>query len=197
MIESELANLINVMLDDTIPDEGREATALAIGALGDSALSKLQELLQTGDADQRWWAARALAALGTPSAISLLVETLSDPDPDLRACAALGLGALAAPEAARPLAALLADESAYVGRIAGNALLQIGAPAVPALIEALRSESPAARAGAARAFIPLAEHGHDAIPALFAALDDDSALVTYYAEEALWRMGVGMVLVKP
>ena len=32
---------------------------------------------------------------------------------------------------------------------------------------------------------------------LFTALDDDSALVTYYAQEALWRMGVGMVLVKP
>jgi HEAT repeat protein len=197
MVESELVHLINAMLDDTIPDERREATALAIGPLGDSALSRLCELLQSENADHRWWAARALAALGTPSAVSLLIETLSDPDPDLRACAALGLGALAAPEAASPLAKLLADESAYVGRIAGNALLQIGAPAVPVLIEALRSPSPAARAGAARALIPLAEHGHDAIPALFAALDDDSALVTHYAQEALWRMGVGMVLVKP
>jgi hypothetical protein len=37
----------------------------------------------------------------------------------------------------------------------------------------------------------------EAIPALFAALDDPSAAVTYYAEEALARMGVGMVYFEP
>jgi len=59
----------------------------------------------------------------------------------------------------------------------------------------LSSESPAARAGAARALIPLESHA--AIPALFAALDDESVMVTHYAQDALWRLGVGMVLVKP
>ena len=137
----------------------------------------------------------ALAALGGTSSVSLLLETLSDPDSDVRACAALGLGALAAAEAAAPLTHLLADESAYVGRIAGNALIQIGQPAAPVLIETLSSPSPASRAGAARALVPLESHA--AIPALFAALDDESVLVTHYAQEALWRMGVGMVLIKP
>jgi HEAT repeat protein len=192
-----LDELIGEMLDQAAPDERREEAALALAALGDGALSRLHELLKANNADHRWWSARALAALGAPPAVLLLIETLSDPDPDVRTCAALGLGALAAPQAAAPLARLLADESAYVGRIAGNALMQVGQAAIPALIEALSSPSPAARAGAARALIPLAASGHDAIPALFAALDDDSALVTYYAEEALERMGVGMVLVKP
>jgi HEAT repeat protein len=102
---------------------------------------------------------------------------------------------LGAPEAVIPLTRLLADESAYVGRIASNALIHIGQPAIPALIEALSSESSAARAGAARALVPLASP--DAIPALFAALDDASALVTYYAWEALERLGVGTVFLIP
>jgi HEAT repeat protein len=195
--EKALHDLIGEMLDESAQEERREAAALALGALGDDTLPRLRASLQTGDADHRWWSARALAALGTPPAVSLLIETLSDLDPDVRACAAMGLGALAAPEAVVPLTRLLADESVYVARIAGNALIQIGEPAVPALIGALNSESSAARAGAARALIPLAASGHDAIPALFAALDDESALVTYYAEEALERMGVGMVFVKP
>lgn len=197
MSEEALNDLISVMLDGATDDERREEAALALGALGDGALPPLRDLLQSNDADHRWWAARALAALDTPPAVSLLIEALSDPAADVRACAALALGTLAAPEAIVPLTRLLADESAYVGRIAGNALIQIGPSAVPTLIEALGSASPAARAGAARALIPLAASGHDAIPALFAALDDESVLVTHYAQEALWRMGVGMVLVEP
>lgn len=186
--------LMDILADSAADDEQREKAALALAQLGSDALPPLRHLLETGKADQRWWAARTLAALDSPSSVSLLVEAMSDPDPDVRACAALGLGELAAPEAAAPLAGLLADESAYVGRIASNALIRIGQPAVPTLIEALNSQSPAARAGAARALIPL--ESHDAIPALFAALEDESAIVTHYAEEALERMGVGMVFLK-
>jgi HEAT repeat protein len=193
--EQTLDQLIEVLSDRAADDEAREQAALGLKKLGEQAAGPLHALLQADDADRRWWAARALAALGGQTSVALLIETLSDSDPDVRACAALGLGALAASEAAIPLTQLLAEESAYVGRIAGNALIQIGQPAVPALIEALSSPSLAARAGAARALIPL--EAHAAIPALFALLDDDSALVTYYAEEGLWRMGVGMVYVKP
>jgi HEAT repeat protein len=194
--EKVLHDWLSVLVqDDHASDARREEAALALGALGDDALPPLRDLLQAQDAEHRWWAARALSALGTPPAVSLLIETLADPDPDLRVCAAMGLGALAATQAIAPLIHLLADESAYVGRIAGNALIQIGAPAIPALIGALSDPSPAVRAGAARVLVPL--ESHDAIPALFAALDDDSALVTYYAEEALERMGVGMVFFKP
>ena len=187
--------LVNVLTQNDADDERREAAALALGAAGDVALPPLRHLLQAQDAEGRWWAARALSALGSPTAVTLLIETLSDPDPDVRVCAAMGLGVLAAPAAVVPLTRLLADESAYVGRIAGNALIQIGQPAIAALIQALSNPSPAARAGAARVLIPL--QAHDAIPALFAALDDDSALVTHYAEEALESMGVGMVFFKP
>jgi len=72
---------------------------------------------------------------------------------------------------------------------------RIGPPAVPALIAALQEGKAPARAGAARALsiIQLEE----AIPALCAALDDPSAVVTHYAEEALEKMGVGLMLFRP
>jgi HEAT repeat protein len=37
----------------------------------------------------------------------------------------------------------------------------------------------------------------EAISALIHALDDENAVVTYYAQDALERMGIGMILVKP
>ncbi len=192
----ELNVLINTLIKDAASDDSREQAALALGAWGDAALPPLRNLLQAPDAEHRWWAIRALAALGSPPAVSLLIQALADPDPDARICAALGLGELKATEAIAPLTNLLADESAYVGRIAGNSLVQIGPPAAATMIQTLgNSPSPAARAGAARVLIPL--ESHDAIPALFAALDDDSALVTHYAEQALERMGVGMVYFMP
>jgi HEAT repeat protein len=52
-----------------------------------------------------------------------------------------------------------------------------------------------ARAGAARALSVI--QPQEAIPALCAALDDPSAIVTHHAEEALERMGVGLVLFRP
>jgi HEAT repeat protein len=173
----------------------REQAALALGALGDPALPYLQALLEAKESDIRWWATRALAALGGPGAIAALIEKLQDPAPDVRACAALGLGVLKTHQAIEPLIRALADESAYVGRIAGNALIQIGPACIASLITALNDDSTAVRAGAARALVPL--KAQDAIPALFERLDDESALVTYYAQEALEHLGVGMVLIEP
>jgi HEAT repeat protein len=146
----ELHQLVATLANPDVDDELREGAALALAQRGKRALEPLRELSDSDDADQRWWAARAIAAYNTPTSVSLLINMLQDPDPDVRACAALGLGTLAAPEAADPLTHLLGDESAYVGRIASNALVQLGPPAAPALITALGSPSSAVRAGAAR-----------------------------------------------
>ncbi|HEY66982.1 MAG TPA: hypothetical protein G4N97_01760 [Thermoflexia bacterium] len=176
-------------------DARTEEAALALSRLGDTALPTLRDLLADADLDCRWWAARALAAIGTPAARKLLATALSDPDPDVRACAAQGLGELQAAEAVDDLVRCLADPSPYVSRIAADALGRIGAPAVSALIAALQDGGTQARAGAARALSII--QPEDAVPALCAALDDPSAIVTYYAEEALERMGVGGVLIQP
>jgi HEAT repeat protein len=107
----------------------------------------------------------------------------------------VALSQLKPEEAVAPLIARLPDRSAYVGRLAADALGQFGKPAVKALIDALREGETTARAGAARALSAI--QSEEAIPALYQALDDSSALVTYYAEEALEKMGVGIVLFRP
>ena len=176
-------------------DERAESAALEVGQLGEAALPALREMLASSDRDRRWWAVRALAAVGTEKAVAALIEALSDPDPDVRACAVVGLAGLRPPEAVEPLIARLTDPSAYVGRLAADALGQFGPPAVPALITALREGDIATRAGAARALSAI--QPEEAIEALCHALDDPSAIVTYYAEEALDKMGVGLILFRP
>lgn len=174
--------------------QGEEA-AQRIGVWGNAALPFLETWLQSAERDYRWWAVRALAAVGTPQAVTALIAALADPDPDVRACAVVGLAGLRASEAVDPLVARLADPSAYVARLAADALARIGAPAVPALIAALERGDVATRAGAARALWVI--RPEEAIPALCAALDDPSALVSYYAEDALEQMGIGMVFFAP
>jgi len=176
-------------------DDRTEAAALALGPLGDAVIPTLRELLAAGDPDRRWWAARALAAVGTDEARTLLVPALSDPDLDVRACAAQGLGELRAEEAVPALVRCMATPSSFVSRIAADSLARIGYPAVPALIAALKEGKAPARSGAARALSII--QPQEAVPALCEALDDPSAVVTHYAEEALERMGVGLVLFHP
>jgi HEAT repeat protein len=190
-----LENWIERMLDQDMDDERREKAAIQVGGFGEAALPELKSLIDAPDIETRWWAARALAAVGGPDSVALLLAFLTDPNADVRACAALGLGTLKATQAISDLISALDDPSAYVARIASNALISVGAPAAPELIVALSHPSPAVRIGAARALVPLESHA--AIPALFTALDDDHPLVAYYSQEALWRMGVGMVLFKP
>jgi HEAT repeat protein len=161
----------------------------------DAVLPALRDMLADADPDHRWWAARGLAAVGNRTAQELLITTLADHDPDVRACAAQGLGELQADRAVPELVRSMADPSTLVSRIAADSLARIGPPAVPALIAALQEEEALARAGAARALSII--QPEQAIPALCAALDDPSAIVTHYAEEALERMGVGLMLFRP
>ncbi len=200
-------------------DARAEEAALAVGRRGDAAMAPLRDLLADPDSDRRWWAARTLAAVGTPAARELLVETLADPDHDVCAAAAQGLGDLGAAEAVAGLIRCMAASSSsapapttnlpthqptnlpvyqstnIVRRIASDSLARIGTPAVPALIAALQEGDAPTRSGAARALSIIQPEA--AIPALCAALDDPSAIVTHYAEEALERMGVGLMLFRP
>jgi HEAT repeat protein len=182
-------------------DDRAEAAASALAAQGEATLPVLRELLDAGAprgrvdverSDRRWWAARSLALIDSPAAVALLLPLLSDPDADLRACAIAALGARRAVEAVSALVAALADPSPYLSRLASDALIQIGPPAVPDLIRALQtSASQQTRIHAARALALLA--APESIPALYHALEDDSSLVQYWADEALERLGLGMI----
>jgi HEAT repeat protein len=63
------------------------------------------------------------------------------------------------------------------------------------LVEALSSAAPAVRLEAARALGAIKDPR--AISALMQAIQQDSALMTYWAEQGLDKLGLGMVYLKP
>ena len=94
----------------------------------------------------------------------------------MRAAAIFALGERAAPAGVVPLLFALGDPSEYLARLATDALIHIGAPAVPGLVRALAQDAqPRVRANAARALALIGDTS--TIPALFKALEDESALV--------------------
>ena len=191
---TEVEELLAILISDG-DDEARERVALALGPFGVVAVDRLGAILGSGDADARWWAARALAETGEDKAVPPLVGALSDADPDVRACAALGLGRMRAVPAAPALVERLADVSSFVSSIAADAVSMMGEPAVPALVGMLADGGPQARVMAVRALARIKSPA--GIGALLAAMEDSSYLVRYYAQEALEAQGVGMVYFAP
>lgn len=124
-----------------------------------------------------------------------LLSALGDTDSEVRACAIYALGTRREPEATAALVNLCSDPSPFLARTAADSLWRIGKPAVPALVEALNHRDGQTRGLAARALAHIQDES--SIPALFNALDDESAVVQYWADEALERMGAGMVYFKP
>ncbi len=177
-------------------DDARAARALSqLPQHGELALDYLLELLDSAQTDHRWWAAAALASIDHPRSRRGLIQALTDSDSGVRQCAAAGLRRLPAPEAIPALIEALGAADRLFARLASGALAVLGAEAVSALTLAMRSEDPSTRIEAARA---LGEVGDgSAIPALFAALSDPSAVVVHLAEIGLERLGVGMVFFEP
>lgn len=165
------------------------------GGQSAGAVAALEGLLSAADADHRWWAARALAALPHPEIPELLIRALHDHAAPVRQCAALGLRLHPDSQAVPALIAALDDTDHLVAELAADALAAIGNEAVPALLEVIQKGSHPARLEAVRALATIGDTR--AIPALYAALDEDSALMEYWATEGLERMGVGMIFFKP
>jgi Uri superfamily endonuclease len=188
-----LEDLVAALLEGS--DEHREQAAVALGNLGTAVLAPLAELLDSQDADARWWAARALAEVGGGEAARLLAGILADSNPDVRACACLALGRIGGRQAAIDLAACLADESPFVAGIAADALSMIGEPAVSVLAECLSTKNTHLRLLAVRALSRIRSEA--AIPSLISMLEDSSYLVRHYAEEGLEALGLGLVLFSP
>ncbi len=193
-------NLEELLSELTSGDEARaEAAAKRLAALqseqGEALLEALSALLASPDVETRWWAVRALSELDDGRVPSLLTQALNDADPEVRRCAALGLRSHPDPQAIPRLVEMLNDADGLTARLAGDALAAIGGEAVPALLDALQNGRHAARLAAARALATLRDKR--AIPALFNALDEDSALLEYWAGEGLERMGVGMAFFTP
>ena len=177
--------------DDTLA----EAAVGEIAARGVDAIPVLLGLLASPDADSRWWAVRTLAAISDPQIPSRLREALRDPDPAVRQCAALGLSQQPDREAIPDLITALNDADRLTARLAADALGAIGEDAVPALLDVMQNGLHLARLEAVRALAAIGDHR--SISVLFEALDEDSALIEYWAQQGLERMGVGMTFFKP
>ena len=97
--------------------------------------------------------------------------------------------------AIRPLIQALSDADSLVSNLACTALVSIGKPAVPSLLEIPKDAPQMARINAIRALAEIEDY--HAIPALMAALEEDSAMMQHWAEEGLERLGLNMVYLKP
>jgi HEAT repeat protein len=200
----ELSSLVAQLIGGD--DQQAEAAVPAIAAKGAIAVDALLEVLheQAGlepcAVDARWWAVRTLAEIQDERVPGRLAAALGDPDASVRQCASLGLRALAErgqgiPDLVPALASMLADPDPLCATLAGEALTVIGAPAVPALLQALQDDPQEVRLRAVRALALIGDPS--SIPALFNALNEDSALMEYWANEGLDRMGIGMMFFKP
>lgn len=122
-------------------------------------------------------------------------SALGETDPETRAVAVYALGTRPEPEAITLLITCLNDPSPFLARTASDSLQRLGSGAVPALIDSLKNPDAQTRGLAARALAHIRDKS--SIPALFHALEDESAVVQYWADEGLERMGVGQVYFKP
>jgi HEAT repeat protein len=176
-------------------DTQAEAAAAELASLGSDALDALCRLASSPLPDQRWWAVRTLAEISNSRVPDLLVEALHDPEPSVRQCAALGLRKQPNPGAVAALIGLLDASDSLTADLAADALIAVGEPAVEPLLAVLADGHPRARLLAAKALALIGDPR--AIPALFYALDEDSALLEYWASAGLDRMGIGMTFFKP
>jgi HEAT repeat protein len=176
-------------------DAKAEQACLRLAEMGSTATRPLKELAASPNSETRWWALRTLTELPAADSVPVLLQALTDPDPAVRQCAALGLQLHPTPHAIPELIQAMTDDDSLVVRLAANALAAVGGEAVPPLLELMQNGPSKASLEATRALALIGDTR--AIPAMFQALDGDSTLLEYWANEGLERMGVGMVFFKP
>lgn len=175
-------------------DERAEKIIPSIVDAGAAVIPTLLELTRSENADSRWWAVRALAA-SPHTRTSDLIPLLSDSNSEVRAAAALALSHHPGEEAVPVLTQTLGDSDPLTAGLAANALVKIGNAAVPSLIEAAKVGEMSIRILALRALSELKDHR--AIPVMMKCIQEDSAVLGYWAQMGLERLGLDMVYIKP
>jgi HEAT repeat protein len=190
-----VAKLNGLLAELTSGDESRaEKAAGALAGLGEPAVPALLDLLAAPEADRRWWAVRTLAQIPDVDG-GAFVRALADPSAEVRQAAALALNGNPHPDALPALILALGDPDSLVAGLAARSLVRIGNVAVPALIEAAQAGPLGARIHAMRALAELRDPR--AIPVMMKSVEADSAVLKYWAEEGLQRLGLNMVYIKP
>ena len=189
--------------DDSLAEAAVQSLARLPAGDQLAALETLQGHLASSEVDRRWWAARTLAELSLPQVLDGLLPALADTDPSVRQCAALGIRlqvmrhtpSIVSEPLLEALLDRLQDPDPLAARLATHALVAVGASAVPPLLELLDGQDHAVRLLVVRTLAEIADPR--AIPALLAALDGDSLLMEYWANEGLEKMGLGMAYFLP
>ncbi len=157
-------------------------------------VSALAMALQDRDANVREAAARALGQIRRPEGAAPLMSALRDRSATVRRAAAWALGELELRPSsgllslAQALIAALRDRDSEVREAAVRALGKIGRPAVPPLLEALRSrQAQRSRPMIIAALKEIADRS--AVPALLEALANTDWHVRQAAAEALGEIG--------
>jgi len=189
---SDLQSILNELTSGS--DERAEQVIPLIGDLGTVAIPALLELTHSDSEDHRWWAVRALAASPHTQTESLL-PLLNDSAPQVRAATVLALGLHPNEEAVSALIKSLKDEDSLTAGLAGNALAKIGSPSVAGLLEVMKEAPLRIRILALRALAEIRDHR--AIPILMKSMNEESAVLQYWAQEGLERLGLDMVYIKP
>jgi HEAT repeat protein len=196
LLNSRMDILDSLLAQLTAGDDARAETAAAeLAQHGPTAVEALRQVANDPQADHRWWAIRVLSEIPDPQVPGLLSAALHDPDPSVRQCALLGLRQQPDSQAVAELITLLEAPNSLTADLAGDALVAVSESAVEPLLVVLADGHRPARLRAAKALALIGDPR--AIPALFHALDEDSALLEYWANEGLDRMGIGMIFFKP
>ena len=175
-------------------DERAERSIPEITNLGLAAIPSLLELTRSEDSDIRWWAIRALAASPHTRTVDL-IPLLSDSAPEVRAAAALALCNHPHESAVDALSQSLFDADALTAGLAGTALVKIGSPSVPNLLEVMKGAPVGVQILALRALSDIRDHR--AIPVMMKVLNEESAVLQYWAQEGLQKLGLDMIYGKP
>lgn len=135
---------------------------------GVSALAVLAETLQSPNPSVRRRGVEALGAIPEARSVALLTRALADSDAEVRRTAAKALGATGSPLAIAPLINALPHPDGGVVENAAQSLVRLGQPAIPALIDQLRSPNPTVAYFSAQALAQIP----DAETALLKAAED-------------------------
>lgn len=188
-------NMHELLAELTSGDDTRAENSIpAIVDLGLAAIPTLLELTRAEEVDSRWWAVRALAA-SPHTRTENLIPLLSDSASEVRAAAALALCNHPDESAIPALINTLSDEDSLTAGLAGNALVKIGSPSVPSLLTVMSEAPTSIRIIVLRALSEIRDHR--AIPVMMKSLSEESAVLQYWAQEGLQRLGLDMVYGKP
>jgi HEAT repeat protein len=187
----------DLLAELTSGDDARAENSIPeLVELGMAAIPALLDLTRAAEVDSRWWAVRALAASPHTQADDL-IPLLSDSAPEVRSAAALALCSHPHESAVEALIKTLADSDPLTAGLAGNALVKIGSPSVLSLLAVVQEAQTGIRTKivALRALSEIRDHR--AIPLMMKFLSEDSAILQYWAQEGLNRLGLDMVYIKP